>query len=55
MTYENDYSVRAHKRERIKLLQDDPDRYFAGKPRITFGFVGSDEDRRERMRLRKRK
>lgn len=37
----------AHRTDRIKLLQTNPDKYFENKRRINFGFVASSDNRSE--------
>lgn len=37
----------AHRADRIKLLQTNPEKYFENKRRINFGFVASSDNRSE--------
>lgn len=48
MSREKDKVIDAHRVDRIRLLQEDPDRYFANKRRINFGFVTSEAKRKNR-------
>ncbi|EFG80222.1 hypothetical protein HMPREF0281_02314 [Corynebacterium ammoniagenes DSM 20306] len=42
----------AHRADRIKLLQTNPEKYFENKRRINFGFVTSSDNRSERRSRR---
>ncbi|ALC06219.1 hypothetical protein CDES_09135 [Corynebacterium deserti GIMN1.010] len=42
MSCKKDKVTDAHRVNRIRLLQEDPDRYFENKRRINFGFVATE-------------
>ncbi|KQB87004.1 hypothetical protein [Corynebacterium lowii] len=45
----------AHRQDRIRLLQEDPARYFENAPRLTFRFAESDAEERAARRRRNQK
>lgn len=52
MSREKDKVIDAHRVDRIRLLQENPDRYFENKRRINFGFVSSETKRTSRANRR---
>ncbi|CCE54501.1 putative uncharacterized protein [Corynebacterium casei UCMA 3821] len=48
MRKQKEQVTNAHRVDRIKLLQTNPDRYFENKRRIDFGFVASNDEGSDR-------
>lgn len=52
MQNQKEHLTNAHRVDRIKLLQNNPERYFENKRRIDFGFVANSDKAADPKRRR---